>query len=139
MAKSRALALQAGVAAAAVLAAGGLAGAAAVTRGGDVGWAYNGGQGQDHYSPLAQITKSNVGGLKPVWSFPLEPGALQGQPLVLGRTLYATTPTQRLLALDAVTGANPRPYELERRQVHPPGFLEPEHDLPDRSVHRQAR
>jgi quinoprotein glucose dehydrogenase len=106
MAKSRAFALQAGLAAAAaVLAAGGLAGAAAVTRGVDVGWAYNGGQGQDHYSPLAQITKSNVGGLNPVWSFPLEPGALQGQPMVLGRTLYATTPTQRLLALDAVTGA----------------------------------
>jgi len=103
MAKSRTKTWQASVAAATVLAASGLAGAAAVTQVGDVGWAYNGGQGQDHYSPLTQVTRANVATLKPVWTFPLEAGALQGQPTVIGRTLYATTPGQRLVALDAVT------------------------------------
>ena len=110
MLKRKALWL-AGLSAAAAVAVGG-AGFSAVTPTGDVGWAYNGGLGQDHYSPLAQITKANVGRLKPVWTFPLEAGAVQSQPLVVGRTLYAITPQgARLVALDAVTGAQKWVFE----------------------------
>jgi quinoprotein glucose dehydrogenase len=71
----------------------------------DAGWRYNGGLASNHYSPLGQITKANVGQLKPAWSLPLEVGQLQAQPMVLGRTMYAVTPGRRLLALDATTGA----------------------------------
>jgi len=110
MRKLRSSAMLAGAVAA--LAVGGAAAVSAVAQGHDVGWAYNGGLGQDHYSPLAQITKANVGKLKPVWTFPLEAGAVQSQPLVVGRTLYAITPQgARLVALDAVTGAQKWVFE----------------------------
>jgi quinoprotein glucose dehydrogenase len=75
--------------------------------GGDVEWAfYNGGPDGDHYSPLRQIDRGNVARLKPVWVFDLhEQGGLQTNPLIVGRTLFAYTTTQTVIALDAVTGA----------------------------------
>jgi glucose dehydrogenase len=43
--------------------------------------------------------------LKVAWSFDTgEKGGLQDNPLVVGRTLYAYTPTQKVVALDAATG-----------------------------------
>ena len=43
--------------------------------------------------------------LKQAWSFDTgEKGGLQDNPLVVGRTLYAYTPTQKIVALDAATG-----------------------------------
>jgi len=71
-----------------------------------VGWpAYNGGPEADHYSSLKQINRANVQQLKVAWSFDTgEKGGLQDNPLIVGRTLYAYTPTQKVVALDAATG-----------------------------------
>jgi glucose dehydrogenase len=70
------------------------------------GWTvYNGGLDGDHYSKLAQINRGNVGQLKQAWSFDTgEKGGIQTNPLIEGRTLYAYTPTQKVVALDAATG-----------------------------------
>jgi len=71
------------------------------------GWpAYNGGLDGDHYSTLKQINRANVGQLKVAWRFDTgETGGIQTNPLVVGRTLFAYTPTQKVVALDAATGA----------------------------------
>ena len=71
------------------------------------GWLlYNGGVDGDHYSALKQINRANVKTLKMAWSFDTgEKGGLQDNPLVIGRVLYAYTPTQKVVALDAATGA----------------------------------
>jgi len=67
---------------------------------------YNGGRDGDHYSPLKQINRSNVARLKQAWIFDTgEKGGLQDNPLIVGRTLYAYTPSQKIVALDAATGA----------------------------------
>lgn len=74
--------------------------------GADVDWpAYNGGVNGDHYSPLSQINRSNVGGLRVAWRFDTgEKGDTQTNPLVVGRILYACTPTGKIIALDAASG-----------------------------------
>ena len=70
------------------------------------GWPiYNGGLDGDHYSKLAQINRANVHLLKQAWKFDTgETGGIQDNPLVFGRTLYAYTPTEKVVALDAGTG-----------------------------------
>ncbi len=70
------------------------------------GWpVYNGGLDGDHYSKLTQITRENVHQLQQAWSYDTgEKGGLQTNPLIIGRTLYAYTPTTKVVALDAVTG-----------------------------------
>jgi quinoprotein glucose dehydrogenase len=66
---------------------------------------YNGGVNGDHYSSLTQINRSNVHQLKVAWTFDThEKGGLQTNPMVLGRILYAYTPSQKVIALDAATG-----------------------------------
>jgi len=67
--------------------------------------AYNGGLDGDHYSRLKQINRANVMRLQVAWSFDTgEKGGIQTNPLIVGRTLYAYTPTQKIVALDAATG-----------------------------------
>jgi glucose dehydrogenase len=70
------------------------------------GWtAYNGRQTGDHYSPLTQINRANVAKLKVSWIFNThEEGGLQANPLIVGRTLFAYTPSQKIIALDAALG-----------------------------------
>src|ERR1700723_1310549 len=68
--------------------------------------AYNGGLDGDHYSKLTQISRANVHRLRVAWTFDTgEKGQIQTNPLIVGRTLYAYTPTQKIVALDAATGA----------------------------------
>src|SRR5947209_292944 len=51
--------------------------------------AYNGGADGDHYSSLSQITPLNVAGLKQAWRVDVgSDGALQTNPLVVGRVVY---------------------------------------------------
>ena len=71
-----------------------------------VDWpAYNGGVDGDHYSKLAQINRTNVHKLQPAWRYDTgESGQLQTNPLIVGRTLFGYTPTQKVIALDAATG-----------------------------------
>jgi quinoprotein glucose dehydrogenase len=72
----------------------------------DIDWpAYNGGFDGDHYSSLAQINRSNVSQLRIAWQYDTgEKGGLQTNPLIVGRVLYACTPSGRVIALDAATG-----------------------------------
>ncbi len=67
---------------------------------------YNGGPDGRHYSPLTQINRKNVQKLAVAWTYDTgEKGGLQANPLIVGRTLYAYTATQKVVAVDAATGA----------------------------------
>ncbi len=70
----------------------------------NVDWEYSGGAAQDHYSPLSQITRANVGTLTEAWRFPMPAGGLQSQPMMIDRTLYVLTTQRAVVALDAATG-----------------------------------
>src|SRR5579872_6518886 len=65
----------------------------------DVDWpAYNGGPDGDHYSALKQINRANVHRLGVAWRFDTgETGQIQTNPLIVGRTLYAYTPSQKVI------------------------------------------
>jgi quinoprotein glucose dehydrogenase len=69
-------------------------------------WATYGGDPQNtHYSPLAQINRSNVKQLQVAWTYDTgERGGLETSPLIINGVLYGITPTQKIFALDAVTG-----------------------------------
>jgi quinoprotein glucose dehydrogenase len=78
---------------------------AAATKG-QTDWPVYGGSSDNiHYSKLKQINISNVAQLQQVWSFDTgEKGGLETSPLVIDGVLYAYTPSQKVIALDAVTG-----------------------------------
>ena len=66
------------------------------------------------YSPLAQITPQNVGGLEVAWTYntgdirgPNDPeeATYQVTPLMVDDTVFICTPHSKVIALDAVTGA----------------------------------
>jgi len=69
-------------------------------------WPRHGGNSEgNHFSPLAQINRSNVSKLQLAWTFETgEAGGLQTNPLIVNGVLYGITPTQRIIALDAATG-----------------------------------
>src|ERR1700744_2556909 len=71
-----------------------------------VDWpAYGGGADEDHYSALKQISRDNVSQLRQAWIHDTgEKGNLEVNPVIVGRTLYALTPTLNVIALDAATG-----------------------------------
>lgn len=57
------------------------------------------------YSPLDQVTIYNVGQLEPVWT--ISTGVLEGHeapPIVNNGVMYVATPSNQVLALNAVTG-----------------------------------
>jgi quinoprotein glucose dehydrogenase len=69
-------------------------------------WAVYGGQVEgDHYSPLSQINRGNAHRLKEAWKFDAaEEGGLETNPIVIGRTLFAYTASQKVIALEASNG-----------------------------------
>ena len=68
------------------------------------------------YSPLAQVTTANAAQLELAWHFKTGLAeSFENSPLVVGRTMYVTTPMNHLFALDAKTGAKKWEY------VHPLG------------------
>ncbi len=78
-------------------------------------WRYYGGDaGGSKYSPLDQITRSNVGQVRVAWTFhtgDVSDGtkyptrsAFESTPLVIDGVMYVTTPFCRLIALEAETG-----------------------------------
>jgi glucose dehydrogenase len=75
-------------------------------KGANAGWSvYGGSLLDDRYSPLHQVNRTNVHNLKIAWTFDTgEPGGLQTNPLIVGRTLYGFTPSQKVIALDGATG-----------------------------------
>jgi quinoprotein glucose dehydrogenase len=74
----------------------------------DVGWPMHGGVDNIRYSPLTQINRSNVAGLKVAWTYDshdaFKGSEMQSNPVVVDGVLYATTPTLHVVALNASTG-----------------------------------
>lgn len=71
----------------------------------NVSWPAYGGADGDHYSRLAQMNRANVHRLRQAWVFDTgEKGNIETNPIIIGRTLYAYTPSQKVIALDAATG-----------------------------------
>ena len=82
----------------------------------NAGWStYGGDPGGKRYSPLTQISPANVGALQVAWVFrtgELGKGvtdwtrsAFEATPILYHGTLYFTTPSTNVLAVDAATGA----------------------------------
>ncbi len=96
-----------------------------------VGWPHYGGDpGGMRYSTLADVDRSNVAQLRLAWTWRtgergwqarpgarlVGPGKFETTPLMIGDTLFLTTPNHRVVALDAETGAelwsfDPRAHE----------------------------
>ncbi|SPE32604.1 Quinoprotein glucose dehydrogenase (fragment) [Candidatus Sulfopaludibacter sp. SbA3] len=82
---------------------------------------YGGDPGEQHYSRLDQINRTNVSGLKQVWEwktgeaplpeFKTNPGAFEGTPLMIAGVLYLSTPYNRVVALDPQTGVEIWSYD----------------------------
>ncbi|MFL6414504.1 MAG: PQQ-binding-like beta-propeller repeat protein, partial [Bryobacteraceae bacterium] len=72
----------------------------------EVDWpAFSGHVTGDHYSTLSQINRRNVKRLKVAWTYDTgEGGKIETNPLIVGRTLYAFTESQKVIALDAANG-----------------------------------
>ena len=73
------------------------------------GWAaWGGGPDNLHYSSLKQITPANVARLKVAWTLDSQDAfkgsELQCNPLIIGDTVYATSPALKVMAIDAATG-----------------------------------
>ena len=97
--------------------------------------AYGGGPAAIRYSPLAQITRANVKSLQVAWTYDSgEEGGLQTNPIVVGRTLYTTTPLHKTVALDAATGAVRWTFDSGLDEPRP----EPRRDVLDRRHDRRA-
>ena len=75
----------------------------------DVNWAINGGENNIRFSPLTQINKSNVRNLEVAWVYDsldaFKDSEMQSNPIVIDGVLYATTPTMKVVAVNAATGA----------------------------------
>jgi quinoprotein glucose dehydrogenase len=69
-------------------------------------WPVYGGSAENtHYSSLAQINRENVKRLEVAWTFDSrESGGLETSPIIVSGVLYAYTPSQEVIALDAATG-----------------------------------
>jgi quinoprotein glucose dehydrogenase len=72
----------------------------------DQDWPVYGGTAENNrYSPLKQINRSNVKQLAVAWTFDTEEtGGLQTSPIVVDGVLYGLTPSEKVFALNAVTG-----------------------------------
>jgi len=107
-----------------------LAGAAVENAPADSGWpAYGGDAGGTRYSPLSSITPANVAELEVAWTFrtgELGDGvkdwrrsAFEATPILYQGTLYFTTSSTDVIAIDAVTGALHWRYAARaRRDLH---------------------
>jgi len=80
-------------------------------------WAYYGqNPGGTRYTALAQINDRNIMRLKPCWTYrtgelkqyegngAAKKAAFEATPILIGRTLYLSTPSDRVIAVDAATG-----------------------------------
>ena len=76
--------------------------------------------GDTRYSPLKQITSSNVASLKPVWTYHMRTQdrasrgfvPSQNTPIVVKGVMYVSTPYGRVVALDAETGKQRWAYQV---------------------------
>lgn len=87
----------------------------------------SGDPGAMRYAPITQIDRSNVSRLQPAWRWQTgernvsegpgqkaaRPGLFQSSPIVIGDTLYVSTPYAAVAALDARTGRELWKYDPE--------------------------
>jgi len=100
-----------------------LAGAAFAAGNGD--WPVSGHDaGGQRYSPLTQITRDNVAGLKQAWSYHLKPAGDKGPlrlveavPIVIANSMYIASDYGEIIALDAATGAEKWKFALPRGET----------------------
>jgi quinoprotein glucose dehydrogenase len=75
---------------------------------GDTDWPVNGGLDNIRYSTLAQINSRTVAALGVAWTYDshdaFKGSEMQSNPIVVDGVLYATTPTMKVVALDAANG-----------------------------------
>jgi quinoprotein glucose dehydrogenase len=67
---------------------------------------YLGGPDRNHYSPLDQVNRSNVGKLKKAWEYHTgdTSGQMQCNPIIVDGLLYGTTASVEVFALESATG-----------------------------------
>jgi len=74
----------------------------------DIPWPVNGGVDNIRYSSLAQINKDNVSRLEVAWTYDSHDSSrgseMQSNPIVVDGVLYVTTPTLKVVAVDAANG-----------------------------------
>lgn len=96
----------------------------------DTGWStYGGDAGGQRYSAASQITRQNVAQLREAWHVHTHalatdrPGRIdasfESTPVLLGHTLFLTTPFDEVLALDATTGDPRWSYDPQIRLWRP--------------------
>src|SRR5256885_2382598 len=72
-------------------------------------WPVNGGIDNIRYSPLTQINRGNVSQLQVAWTYDshdaFKGSEMQSNPIVVDGVLYVTTPTLKVVAVNARTGA----------------------------------
>jgi quinoprotein glucose dehydrogenase len=84
---------------------------------------YLGDKGVTHYSLLDQINKDNVHQLQKAWEFdngeasPDDRSMIQCNPLIIDGTLYGTTATLKVFALDAATGEQKWMFNADKDSV----------------------
>jgi quinoprotein glucose dehydrogenase len=99
----------------------------------DTGWpTYGNDPGGTRYSPAKQIDRSNVSRLQVAWTYrtgalPNDPeldkkAAFESTPILVGQTLFLSTPYDHVIALNARTGA--KLWEFDPKLEHPYGFSE---------------
>jgi quinoprotein glucose dehydrogenase len=75
----------------------------------DADWPVNGGPDNIRYSPLTEINRTNVSRLGVAWTYDshdaFKGSEMQSNPIVVDGVLYATTPTLKVVAVDAASGA----------------------------------
>ena len=85
-----------------------LSGGAQGTQATDVPWPINGGIDNIRYSPLSQINRENVSKLQVAWTYDshdaFKASEMQSNPVVVDGVLYVTTPTLKVVAVNAGTG-----------------------------------
>jgi quinoprotein glucose dehydrogenase len=77
--------------------------------------------GASHYSPLTELDRSNIARLRPAWEwkpgedampeFGVRPGMFENTPLMIDNVLYLSTSYNKVVALDAETGARLWQYD----------------------------
>ena len=81
---------------------------------------YGGAPENNHYSGLTQINRQNVKQLQVAWSFDTgEEGGLQTSPIIVDGVLYGITPTQKVFALNAGSGALLWKFDSGMRATQP--------------------
>lgn len=99
---------------------------------------YGGDPGAQRYSPLEEITPDNVGSLELAWEWStgereirdtagnrIRPGSFEATPLMLGDTLYLSTPYHHAVALDAASGRELWRFDPGTTKVGEAGFGHP--------------